>query len=222
MNEFVLKLRTKCSETDLDEVLQTHNVFINVSKGVVAKKDDLLKCFPDKKDVNEIILEILEKGELQVSEKERGQQTDKVFRDISTIIAEKCVDPETKRPFTVTLIERALKDIHFSVNTKSAKQQALEAIKQLKESSFPITRAQMKIAIYIPAKEAKRIQEKLKKMVAKVDAEENEEDQYIMDCHIDPGSFRTITEYVKNETKSKGNVEVLTLSVQEEGESKME
>lgn len=32
-------------EKDLDEVLQTHTVFINVSKGQVAKKDDLSKAF---------------------------------------------------------------------------------------------------------------------------------------------------------------------------------
>lgn len=32
-------------EKDLDEVLQTPTVFINVSKGQVAKKDDLSKAF---------------------------------------------------------------------------------------------------------------------------------------------------------------------------------
>ena len=32
-------------EKDLDEVLQTHSVFVNVSKGQVAKKDDLSKSF---------------------------------------------------------------------------------------------------------------------------------------------------------------------------------
>lgn len=33
------------SEKDLDEVLQTHTVFVNVSKGQVAKKEDLVKAF---------------------------------------------------------------------------------------------------------------------------------------------------------------------------------
>ena len=34
-------------EKDLDEVLQSHTVFVNVSKGEVAKKADLLKCFEE-------------------------------------------------------------------------------------------------------------------------------------------------------------------------------
>ena len=32
-------------EKDIDEVLQTSSVFVNVSKGQVAKKDDLTKAF---------------------------------------------------------------------------------------------------------------------------------------------------------------------------------
>lgn len=33
------------SEKDIDEVLQTHAVFTNVSKGLVAKKEDLTRVF---------------------------------------------------------------------------------------------------------------------------------------------------------------------------------
>lgn len=32
-------------EQDIDEVLQTHSVFLNVSKGQQAKKADLIKAF---------------------------------------------------------------------------------------------------------------------------------------------------------------------------------
>ena len=64
------------------------------------------------------------KGELQVSEKERHNQQEMMFRDIATIVADKCVNPETNRPYTVTLIERAMKDVHISVKpTRSTKQQ---------------------------------------------------------------------------------------------------
>lgn len=44
-------------EKDLDEVLQTHTVFINVSKGQVAKKDDLSKAFGTN-DLTEICKEV--------------------------------------------------------------------------------------------------------------------------------------------------------------------
>ncbi len=68
--------------------------------------------------------QILAKGELQVTEKERHAQLESSFRDIATIVSDKCVNPESKRPYTVTMIEKAMKDLHFSVKpTKSNKQQ---------------------------------------------------------------------------------------------------
>ena len=45
------------SEKDIDEVLQTHSVFTNVSKGQVAKKEDLIKCF-NTDDQDKICLEV--------------------------------------------------------------------------------------------------------------------------------------------------------------------
>lgn len=78
------------------------------------------------------LFQILGKGELQVSEKERHHNLDSMFRDIATIVADKCVNPETNRPYTVTLIERAMKDAHYSVKpTRSAKQQ-VRTLSQIK------------------------------------------------------------------------------------------
>lgn len=67
-------------------MLQTHSVFTNVSKGQVAKKEDLLKAF-GKDDQTEICKEILSKGELQVSDKERNSQLESLFKDIATTVA---------------------------------------------------------------------------------------------------------------------------------------
>lgn len=45
------------SEKDIDEVLQIDDVFINVSKGQLAKKDDLVKAFgnDDKKQIIKMV-----------------------------------------------------------------------------------------------------------------------------------------------------------------------
>uniref|UniRef100_A0A2K6MJD4 Ribosome maturation protein SDO1/SBDS N-terminal domain-containing protein n=1 Tax=Rhinopithecus bieti TaxID=61621 RepID=A0A2K6MJD4_RHIBE len=40
-------------EKDLDEVPQTHSVFVNVSKGQVAKKEDLISAFGTDDQTNE-------------------------------------------------------------------------------------------------------------------------------------------------------------------------
>lgn len=87
---------------------------------------------------------------------------EKVFRDIATVVAEKCVDPETKRPLTVGMVERAMKEIHYAVHpSRSAKQQALDVIRLLKDK-IPITRAQMRLKIILSKREGERIHQFVK------------------------------------------------------------
>ena len=59
-----------------------------------------------------------------MSEKERKNEQDTMFRDIATTVSDKCVNAETKRPFPVTIIEQAMKELHISVKpTKNTKKQ---------------------------------------------------------------------------------------------------
>eukprot|EP01132_Coremiostelium_polycephalum_P003799 gene3799-4728_t len=206
-------------EKDLNEVIQIHRIFTNVSKGVIAKKDELIKTFGTDNE-REILLQILEKGELQVSSKERENQSEQTFKDIATIIAEKCVNTETQRPIPVSIIEKAMKDVHYSIHpTKSSKQQSLEVIKLI-STVIPIQRAQMRLNISIPTKDSKNIKDKLVALVSKVEEEDNE-GALSMVVLVDPGSFRKIDELVKQETKGKGFIEIMNLAVAKEGESKI-
>jgi ribosome maturation protein SDO1 len=62
-----------------------------------------------------------------VSDKERKVHYDALFKDVASVLVQKCVNPETNRPYTGTMLERALRDAHFAVDPKrTAKQQALE------------------------------------------------------------------------------------------------
>ncbi|XP_071517403.1 ribosome maturation protein SBDS [Panulirus ornatus] len=195
-------------EKDLDEVLQSEAVFTNVSKGQVAKKGELLKCF-ETEDQKKVCLEILEKGELQVSDKERHANQEASFREIASIVSDKCINPETKTPYTVSMIESAMKDLHFSLNPKrNNKQQALDVIKQL-TGRIPIQRAQMRVRMIIPGKEAKKLKEKVVPLM-KVESEKFDPDLNIEGL-IDPGHFRTIEEIITAPTKGKAKIEVMSL-----------
>ena len=133
-------------ETDIAEVLQVPSVFTNVSRGVHAKAADLIDAFGTD-DHQKCAIVILEKGELEKGELERQAQFDTLFRDIATIVAEKCVDPTTRRPYPVVFIEKALHDVHFAVApAKSAKSQALKAVAALR-ARIPIERAKMQLRV---------------------------------------------------------------------------
>jgi len=200
-------------ETDLDDVLQISNVFINVSKGQVANSTDLQKCF-GKTDVNEIIKEILKKGELQVGEKERAHTISNLWKEIANHVAEKCVDPNTQRPHPVGMVEKAMTEAGFSVKQgKTAKSQVTECIKLLQTSStLPIQRARMRIRVTMPVKDGKRLKDKLLEGAETLEEEDWGTESWEAILLIDPGQFKVITELLQSELKGKGHIETLSFA----------
>ena len=116
----------------------------------MASKEDLQKCFKTT-DTEAIIKLILEKGEIQLPEKERQLMLNKITNEILTIISTKCVNPQSKKRYPPTIIHKVLVELNFNpVLNKPAKTQALDAIKLLiAKQIIPIVRAKMKIKITV-------------------------------------------------------------------------
>jgi ribosome maturation protein SDO1 len=271
-------------EKDLDNVLQIPNIFLNVSKGQSAPASDLAKAFGPKVSVDDIILEILNKGELQVGEKERNAQLERVHNEVLSIVASKLVDPKTKRVYTTGMIEKALdmlssqgtqaqqadksnagsgagtpvtgedgeakakkeQHVHVAswtgvVATKSAKSQALEAMKALiAHQPIPVARARMRLRITCPTSILKQAVKSAAPKVADAEAEEGEEKikgtvkdrilSYIEQVEnqdvvgskwevvgfVEPGAFKGLGDFIGSETKGQGRVEVLDMAVTHE------
>ncbi|XP_009368386.2 ribosome maturation protein SBDS [Pyrus x bretschneideri] len=202
-------------EKDLDEVLQSHTVYTNVSKGVLAKTKDLKAAF-DSDDQTKICLEILDKGELQVAGKERESQLSSQFRDIATIVMQKTYNPETRRPYTISLIESLMHEIHFAVDPhKSSKKQALEVIHEL-QKHFPIKRSPMRLRLIVPDHEFSSLSEKLTTWNASIISKDQSGSQISTICELDPGFYRECEGLMM---KLHGRYEVLALSVHAEGDT---
>ena len=219
-------------EADLDEVLQIDSVFQNVSRGVLAKRQDLEKCFGTS-DKEEVCKFILKKGQLQVSEKERQVANNSLFRDIAAIVSEKCINSETRRPFTVNMIEKTMRNsLHYAVkHSKTAKQQALEVIRLL-ENHLPLVRAKMRIRVAIPASQGDKLRmllvdtfgaeiqdnaDQVQTNFVKKSSDISSSDTQSIVCRIQPGKFRAVDELVKS-VGGQG-LEVLDMHVQDTGET---
>ena len=286
-------------ETDLDEVLQVHSVFLNVSKGQLAPAADLAKAFGKDTSVDDIILEILKKGELQVGDKERKESLERVQREVLDIVAGKLVDPKSKRVYTPGMIEKALdqlsqraaqarqedggsaagvggggrgakgsgtatpsgggvgdeegqggqkakKDLPIwtgVVTTKSAKSQALEAMKVLIAwQVIPVTRARMRLRV---ACHVSILKQQVKTGAKKAEGEEGDGEtekvkgtvkdrilSYVEEVEtqgevggewevvgfVEPGAFKGLSDFIGGETRGKGRVEVLDMAVMHEGD----
>lgn len=296
-------------ETDIDNVLQIPNVFLNVSKGQTAPTEDLHKAFGKNAKRDDIILEILNKGDIQVGDKERAAALERAHNEVIGIVASQLVEPRTKRVYTTGMIEKALdmlsqqahqdkssgdknanaasgtgtpatgeageskpnptsssaKEKHLwtgVVTTKSAKSQALEAIKALiSNQPIPVARARMRLRITCATNVLKQavkatvpeaaVEEKTqgkgkrggkgKKTEddAEDDAEkkatgtvkdtilgfiEQVESQDVMGSEwevigfVEPGAYKGLSDFIANQTRGQGKVEVLDTAVRTDDE----
>jgi len=149
-------------EKDLNEVVQTEQIYDQVEKGNLAKEKDLKAAFGTT-NLEEICKVILKKGQLQVSDTEREVHLERIFRDIVQIIVERCVHPKTLRQLTPHTVESALRSIGFSTRAEdSAKKQALKGIESLcTEMPESFARAKMRLRITCPLKLLESIKEQL-------------------------------------------------------------
>jgi ribosome maturation protein SDO1 len=170
----------------------------------------LIKAF-GKDDTTEICKDILAKGELQVSEKERHANLESMFKEIATMCADKCVNPETNRPYPVTIIEKAMKDAHYSIKpNKNVKSQALDVIKILKEH-MPIEKAQMRVKICITNCKDKKLRfDELPKLLKVKENEVWEGANGTITALIDPGNYKLL-EALHSPSRAGVTVEVLDL-----------
>jgi len=200
-------------EKNLDDVLQIDNIFMNVSKGEVAKSNDLEKAF-GKVDKHTMVKEILNKGELQVGEKERDHDLTSLRKEIATLVAEKCVDPATQRPYPVGMIEKAMAEAGFSVKQgKNAKSQVSDCIKLLQsDSNLPIQRARMRIKVSLPSTASEELRAKILEAAEKVEHESANEEDWETTMLIDPGQFRVINDLLQKQAKGRGRLETLTFA----------
>ncbi len=181
-------------------MLQSDKIYKNAIQGEHASSTELQSCFKNM-DNEEIIKLILNKGEVQISDREREMNYSNIKNDIANLIVEKTYNYNTGLPFPPTLILQVLNDIHFVVKEElPSKVQAKEAIKFIQEKKIiPIERKYIQVRIRIKQGkiEFNQALEKINKFLvesnAKIDSENKENiNSFDMTFCILPNYYRDL------------------------------
>lgn len=204
-------------ETDLSEVLQTDRVFTNVSKGLFASSKDLQSAF-ETTDEEKVCRLILDKGQIQVSDMERNATLENTAREVANMVATKCVNPLSERPYTTNQIRDAMKKAEFSVqptSTRSVKQQFLDCVKAIKDKGIlDIQRAKMELAIVVKNTNGVNDLVRLLEHDAQATIQPSERKERVV-FFVDPSMYRTADSIAK---KIGATLEIVRHIVTREGD----
>ena len=143
-----LKVRSEDPKASISSALQSNHIFTDLKKGNIASEADL-KSFFNTTDVYEIATKIIKKGEVQKTQEFRDAEKDKRIKQVLDLILRNAVDQHGK-PYTQERLKKAIEEIHFNFDSRSAEQQMPDLIHQLKKI-IPIKIETRRIKLTIPA-----------------------------------------------------------------------
>lgn len=199
-------------ETDINEVIQSDKIFVNVDQGMLAKTKDVLETL-SVKNMEEALIMILKHGKMRLAEKERNILLSNLLKDISSTVASQCVNVSTGRPLTASHVERAMKEIGYNIKiNKPAKTQAISVIKLLKSRGYPIARAKMRLLLYCKHSMTDQMVSMLP-MTESIDKSDPEYAKVV--CQIDPGNIRQLATELAKVFGENTRIDILELHVTE-------
>lgn len=170
-----------------------------------------------------------------MSELERKTLLEGMFRDVASIAVEKSYNTDTGRPYSISMLQNAMKDIHYSISlSKSAKQQALDVIRRLRKV-MPIARTKLSLRITTPSAHATELEAMLLSNTAEIvkntssssssamgmpplpplppDTMDSDQSRgpvlTVIEAKIHPENFRSIEDLTTSITQGKGILEII-------------
>ncbi|KZN23761.1 rRNA metabolism protein [Haladaptatus sp. R4] len=147
---------------DIEDIIAAEDVFENASRGDRPAEEDLETVF-ETTDPLEIIPEVIERGEIQITAEQRKEMQEQKHKQLVTQIARNAVNPQMDNaPHPPDRIESALEQAGFSVDPmEPADQQVDDALDALRPV-IPIRFDEVTIAVQVPANYAGSAQARIR------------------------------------------------------------
>ncbi|HTZ42174.1 MAG TPA: ribosome assembly factor SBDS [Candidatus Omnitrophota bacterium] len=128
---------------------ETDKIFTDIKKGFAASRSELNAAFGTD-DANQIISEIVKKGEILTTQEFRDEEREKRIKQVIDFLAKNSVDPRTGNPHTSERIKNALEQAHVNIKNIPVENQINDILEQITKI-IPISVKMKKIRVTIPA-----------------------------------------------------------------------
>ncbi|SFS55712.1 ribosome assembly factor SBDS [Halostagnicola kamekurae] len=149
-------------DDDLEDHIAAEDVFEDASSGDRPAENDLEKVF-DTTDPLEIIPEVIERGEIQITAEQRREMQEQKRKQLITTIARNAINPQMDdAPHPPERIESALEEAGFTVDPMEPVSEQVDDALDALRPVIPIRFEEVSIAVQIPAEYAGSAQAKIR------------------------------------------------------------
>ncbi len=195
---------------NLDELLVGDYVYKDARKGLKASPEAMQKVFGTT-DVKKIALEIVRRGEIQLTAEQRRQLIESKKKQIINFIAKNAIDPRTKAPIPPKRIEMAMEQARVGIDPfVSVEKQAVQVIKAISRI-IPIKIAKAIIQAKIPPKYSGRAYSQVMKLGEVKKTEWRTDGTLIVELEIPAGMQTEVINKLNNITRGEIEVKIITV-----------
>jgi len=193
---------------NLDELVVGEYVYKDARKGLKASPEVLQKIFGTT-DVKKIALEIVKRGEIQLTSEQRRQLIESKKKQIINFIARNAIDPRTKAPIPPKRIEMAMEQAKVGIDPfVSVEKQAIQVIKAISRI-IPIKIAKAILQVKIPPAYSGRAYSQLMKLGELKKTEWRSDGTLIAELEIPAGMQTEVISKLNNITRGEVEVKIL-------------
>jgi len=147
---------------DLEDVIATEDVYENASRGDRPAESDLEDVFGTT-DPLEIIPEVIERGEIQITAEQRREMQEQKHKQLVNQIARNAVNPQMDdAPHPPDRIENALEQAGFQVDPMEPVEEQVDDALEALRPVIPIRFDEVTVAVKVPADYAGSAQAKIR------------------------------------------------------------
>ncbi len=140
-------------DIDLNDIFPTFDIFKDVKKGDRCTEEQLDQIF-ETHEGRSVAAQFLLNGDFAWTQEQRDKWLEKKKKQIITILARNCINPQTKKPHPPKRIEKAMEEARVSIDLNQSAEEQVDGI--LKKITFviPIRMEALKMAVKVPAQYA--------------------------------------------------------------------
>ncbi|AHF99298.1 RNA-associated protein [Halostagnicola larsenii XH-48] len=149
-------------DDELEDYIAAEDVFEDASSGDRPAESDLEKVF-ETTDPLEIIPEVIEKGEIQITAEQRREMQEQKRKQLITTITRNAINPQMDdAPHPPERIESALEEAGFTVDPMEPVSEQVDDALDALRPVIPIRFEEVSIAVQIPPEHAGSAQAKIR------------------------------------------------------------
>lgn len=138
--------RIRNGNVDIDKDLAIDQVFKDARRGEKVGEDTLMQVFRTT-DLKEIVIDIVRKGQIQLTTEQRREMLERKTKQIINIISRESINPQTNLPNPPNRIAQAMEEAKVHIDPFKSVEEQLQIVLKAIRPLIPIKMEKSRIAV---------------------------------------------------------------------------